>query len=111
MSKVGQCRAANKKHFGASAEPKYISDNSNCSICWSKLSGNHSGRKGWKSVNTTRMATVSLEKDVTKDMKTKSVKAERNALTLAVQRGTLEIVGTSSSVDTVSSVIPVPTHT
>ena len=108
MSKVGQCRAAKKTHFGASAEPKYISDNSNCSICWSKLSGNHSGRKGWKSVNTT---TVSLEKDVTKDMKTKSVEAERNALTLAVQRGTLEIVGTSSSVDTVSSVIPVPTHT
>ena len=53
----------------------------------------------------------SLEKDVTKDIKTKSVEAEMNALTLAVQRGTLEIEGTSSSVDTVSSVIPVPTHT
>ena len=57
------------------------------------------------------MASVSLEKGVTKDMKTKSVETERNALTLTVQRGTQEIVGTFSSVDTVSSVIPVPTHT
>jgi len=57
------------------------------------------------------MASVSLEKGVTKDMKTKSVETERNALTLTVQRGTQEIVGIFSSVDTVSSVIPVPTHT
>ena len=39
------------------------------------LSVYHSGQRGWKYVNTTRMDSVSLEKGVTKDMKTKSVEA------------------------------------
>ena len=67
--------------------------------------------KRWRSVDSTRLAFVKLEESAKTNMKTKSVETERNALTLTVQRGTQEIVGIFSSVDTVSSVIPVPTHT
>ena len=88
-----------------------FSDNSNTSIYLRGLSGYHSGQRGWKSVNTTRMDSVNSKKGVAKDMKTKSAGAEMIALTLNVKRGTQESVNTSSSVDTVSLVIPVPTAT
>ena len=56
------------------------------------MHGYQSGRRGWKSVSTTRMDFISLKKGVTKDMKTKSVEAERNALALSVQRDAQEIL-------------------
>ena len=105
------CRAFLKPFQKNQPSQEDISDHSHPNSYLRGLSGYHSGQRGWKSVNTTRMDSVSLRKGVTKDMKTKSVEAEMNALTLTVPRGTQGNVDTFSSVDTVSSVKPVPTAT
>ena len=71
----------------------------------------HPGQKGWQFASTTKGASVSFEKSASIYMKTKSVEAEMNALTLAAERGTPKTVDSLDSLDIASLMSPVPTAT